>query len=270
MLQGRLPISMHGITLEPKRTTRILFAVLAILVALSVLTSLCHLVLHWRVEALTQLADLDTEANLPTLYNVLLFFFGAALFLLHSREFSGKPVRAWQTMAAVFLFLGIDEGSQIHEKFLQFTKRLVEGTGGGELGGWLYYAWVIPYGLAAITLAFVLSRWFFGLSPALRKRLVISGIIYVFGAVFMEMAGGKVIESLTPVDAANYPWMPCRVFGDTADCWLFMEPKYIAMYTLEETFEMTGLILCIRALLLELADRSKQLSLAIVPVEKGT
>jgi hypothetical protein len=39
---------------------------------------------------------------------------------------------------------------------------------------------------------------------------------------------------------------------------------------LEETFEMTGLILCIRALLLELADRSKQLSLAIVPVEKGT
>ena len=58
---------MHGIVLDPKRTTRTLFTVLAILVALSLFTSFCHLVLHWRVEALTMLADLDTEANLPTL-----------------------------------------------------------------------------------------------------------------------------------------------------------------------------------------------------------
>ncbi|MBK9420650.1 MAG: hypothetical protein IPN44_06315 [Flavobacteriales bacterium] len=260
---------MHSVLLDPKRTTRTLFAVLAILVALSLFTSFCHLVLHWRVEALTQLADLDTEANMPTLYNVLLFFFGAVLFLMHGLRTNAKIARGWKTMAAVFFFLGVDEGSQIHEKFMQFTKRLLEGSGGDGLGGWFYYAWVIPYGLAAIGLVLLLSRWLFGLSPALRKRLIMSGIIYVFGAVFLEMAGGKLIATLTPVDPGNYPWMPCRVFGDTADCWIFMEPKYIAMYTLEETFEMTGLILCIRALLLDLADRNTQLTLAIVPVDKG-
>ncbi len=254
---------MHGIVLDPKRTTRTLFTVLAIFLALSLFTSFCHLVLHWRVEALTMLADLDTEANLPTLYNVLLFFLGAVLFLLHGREVPAKAARGWKTMAGVFLFLGVDEGSQIHEKFLQFTKRLLEGSGGDTVGGWFYYAWVIPYGLAAIALALVLSRWIMGLSPSLRKRLIVSGIVYVFGAVFMEMAGGKVIESLTPVDPANYPWMPCQVFGDVSDCWVFMEPRYIAMYTVEETCEMAGLILCIRALLKDFEAKRMQVQLSV-------
>lgn len=261
---------MNGIALDPKRTTRTLFTVLAVLVALSLFTSFCHIVLHWRVEALTLLADLDTESNLPTLYNVLLLFLGAALFLMHGRETPAKAARGWKAMAGVFLFLGVDEGSQIHEKFMQFTKRLLEGSGGDTGGGWFYYAWVIPYGLAAIALVAVLSPWIMGLSPALRKRLVASGIVYVFGAVFMEMAGGKVIEGLTPVDPATYPWMPCQVFGTVGDCWIFMEPRYIAGYTLEETCEMTGLILCIRALLLELADRRKQITLAITPIGEVT
>ena len=48
-----------------------------------------------------------------------------------------------------------------------------------------------------------------------------------------------------------------------------MDPRYIAMYTVEETCEMAGLILCIRALLIELADRRKQLVLAILPTEEA-
>lgn len=260
---------MNGIVFEPKRTTRILFTVLAFLVALGLFTSFCHLVLHWRVEALTLLADLDTEGNLPTLYNVLLFFIGSALFLFHGMNAPKQAARGWKLMAAVFLFLGIDEGSQVHEKFMQFTKRLIEASGSdGSLTGWFYYAWVIPYGLAVIALVLLLSRWIMGLSPQLRKRLVVSGTVYVLGAVFMEMAGGKLLEGLTPRDAANFPWMPCGVFGDAADCWVFMEPGYIAMYTMEETLEMTGLILCIRALLLELAARDKHLVLTAIPVGK--
>lgn len=259
---------MQGLVFDPKRTTRVLFTVLGLLVALSLFTSFCHLVLHWRVEALTQLADLDTEANMPTLYNVLLFFIGAALFLIHAKEARPQAARGWLTMAAVFLFLGVDEGSQVHEKFMQFTKRLIEGSSGGEgLSGWFYYAWVIPYGIAVVVLVLVLFRWIMRLSPVLRKRLVISGIIYVFGAVFMEMAGGKVAEGLTPKDPSNFPWMPCDVFGDPQGCWLFMEPKYIAMYTLEETLEMTGLILCIRALLLEFAAQGKRLTLTTTIVD---
>lgn len=255
---------MHdSIVLDPKRTPRTLFIVLAILVVLSVFTSFAHLVLHWRLQALTILVDLDTEANLPTLFNVLLFYFGAALFLLHGRETFTKAARGWKTMAWVFLFLGMDEGAQIHEKFILVTKRLLEGSVGDRFGGWFHYAWVIPYALAMIVLAVYLFHWFMGLSPVLQKRLIISGIVYVFGAMFMEMAGGKLLESLPPIDPANYPWMYPGGADAAGGFSGSMQPGVIALYTVEETCEMAGLILCIRALLLAFAAKRKQVQLAV-------
>lgn len=254
---------MSSIVLDPKRTTRTLFTVLAILVALSLFASFCHLVLHWNVEGFTMLVDLDTEANLPTIFNVLLFFFGAALFFLHIGELTPKAARGWKTMGWVFLFLGVDEGSQIHEKFIQFTKRLLEGSSGATVGGWFYYAWVIPYGLATIVLVLVLSRWIMSLSPVLRKRLFVSGFIYVFGAVAMEMAGAKLLENLPPVDPAQYPWMSLRAFSAMSSFQISMDPGVIALYTLEETCEMTGLILCIRALLMAFEAKRLKVQLSV-------
>lgn len=240
---------MHQILFRSHAATRILFIVLGVLVLLSLGVAFCHLVLHWRVEALTQLADVDMESNLPTFFNVFLFFIAGMLFFLHGKVAEGKHRRGWMLMALVFLFLGIDEGSQIHEKLMFITLRTLHiGKDGGDLS-WFYYAWVIPYGLAVIALALALSRWLFHISPALRKNLFISGAVYVFGAIFLEMAGSRLSRTLPFQDASNYPWMPCDVYGGTGACWLYMEPRYILLYTLEETFEMTGLILCIRALL---------------------
>jgi hypothetical protein len=95
----------------------------------------------------------------------------------------------------------------------------------------------------------VLSPWLIKLSPVTRKRLVLSGLVYVFGAIFLEMAGGKLSRVLPFRDPSNFPWLPCEIYDDPMACWMYMEPSYIALYTLEELCEMTGLILCIRALL---------------------
>ena len=259
---------MNGIVLHPKRTTRILFIILGVLVTLSVIASFCHPVLHKRVEAFSILVDLDTEANLPTLFNVLLFYFGAALFLLHAWEATKKAARGWKTMAWVFVFLGIDEGAQVHEKLIQVTRRLLESHDGGHaVGGWFYYAWVIPYALAMLVLAVFLFRWFMGLSPILQKRLVISGIVYVFGAMFMEMAGGKLVASLPPVDPASYPWMLNTAPGGANDISFSMQPGVIAFYTVEEFCEMAGLILCGRALLLAFEANRKQVQLSVTELD---
>ena len=171
-------------------------------------------------------------------------------------------------MAWVFLFLGVDEGAQIHEKFVQVTKRLLEGTVGDRFGGWFHYAWVIPYALAMIVLAAYLFRWFMGLSPILQKRLVLSGIVYVFGAMFMEMAGGKLVGSLPPIDPANYPWIFPGGISEAGGFSVSLQPGVIALYTMEETCEMAGLILCIRALLLELAEHRRQVTLSIAPIDE--
>lgn len=258
------------IVLDPKRTTRILFITLAILVALSVFVAFGHLVLHWRMQSLTILLDLDREANLPTLFNVLLFYLGAALFLLHGREASVETAGGWKTMAWAFLFLGVDEGAQVHEKFVQVTKRVFANTFGDQLGGWFNYAWVIPYALALVLLAAYLLRWFLRLPAPMRNRLLMGGIIYVFGALFLEMAGGKLMDSLPPTNPADYPWLfpdgTILMAGYEVD----VHPGIIALYTVEETCEMAGLILCIRALLLEFQAKRRQVQLSVSELDAGT
>ena len=109
-------------------------------------------------------------------------------------------------MAGVFLFLGIDEGSQIHEKFMLFTLRLMHhGNDTGSDFGWFYYAWVVPYGLFMVGLGFLILKWFLRLPTWLRKGFVLSGCVYVFGAVFLEMAGGKLAQTL-PFKDPSFIW----------------------------------------------------------------
>jgi hypothetical protein len=255
---------MYRLRLAPRRTTAWLFGILAALLAMHLWMVFCHLVLHWRVEALTLLVDLDLESNLPTFYNAMLFFFGAGLFFLHGMTSSAEQRRGWKVMAAVFTFLGVDEGSQVHEKFMQFTQRLLhmDGSAGGG-GGWFFYAWVIPYGLAGLGLALVLGRWFFRLDPPVRRGLLLGGAVYVFGAVIMEMAAGKMVGLLPYRDPSEFPWLPCGILDDPAGCYLMMEPRYIVLYTLEEVGEMTGLILCIRTLLQAFEARGSILSIGL-------
>lgn len=261
---------MPSVQLSWSRTMRILFSVLGVLLLLHFLMVFCHLVLHRRVEALTQLVDLDLEANLPTFFNVALFFIGAILFYMHGKTVTGSGRRGWYTMAGVFCFLGVDEGSQIHEKFMLVTLRLLNHGHQTQVDmGWFYYAWVLPYGIAGIALVLVLSRWLLNLDAALRLRLVISGIVYVFGAVFMEMFSGKIAESL---DAATFTAqqlrsLPCEIY-EPDTCHLYASMSYISAYTLEETCEMAGLILCIGTLLY--AFEKKNASLRIVLVDAST
>lgn len=256
---------MQHIEFPSGRTTRSLFLMLGILVLLHLVVVFCHVVLHAKVEALTQLVDLDLESNLPTYFNSALFFIGAILFHLHGRTEAGKKRAGWYLMAAVFIFLGIDEGSQVHEKFMLFTHRLLN-TGGIETAdlGWFYYSWVIPYGLAAIGLLLLLSRWLFNLAPMLRWGMILSGATYLLGAVIMEMAGGKAAQA-TYYPPSDFPWLPCESYSDPGSCWLYMDPTYITLYTLEEVLEMTGLILAIHFLLRAIEDKGLTLSLALRP-----
>lgn len=238
----------HSIEFRPRKVQRTLFLVLGILVLLHLAVVFCHTVLRIEVAAFTELADMDLEANLPTFFNSGLFFIGALLFHLHGRTEAGKKRIGWHVMTAVFILLGIDEGSQVHEKFMLFTQRLLDADDNPAGLGWFYYAWVIPYGLAAAGLVLVLSRWLFRLDPKLRNGLIISGTVYVLGAVVMEMASGKAsLATYSPPSA--FPWLPCESYTDPANCWLYMDPAYITLYTLEEILEMTGLILAIRFLL---------------------
>lgn len=253
--------SMYEARLSSGPTTRLLLVILGILLLLQGLVTFLHLAFQRPLAALTMLVDFDMESNLPALFSVLLFLFAALLFFLHSRSANTQQARGCLIMAFVFIFLGLDEGARIHEKFGPVTHRWIEAQlGGGGLGGWLDRAWVIPYLLGGTILGLILVRWLFRLHRRTRIELLISGVVYVTGAVLLEMAGAKRAKMVSYLDPPEFPWLPCDVYIVPGDCYLYADLGYITLYTLEESLEMLGVILCIRALLRAMETKGIDLS----------
>lgn len=246
---------MIELNISSRRTGRWLLLALGILFVLQWAINLAHLVAHRRFAAFTELFDMDREGNVPVFYNCFLFFFCSFLFYLNGRSHEGREARPWKLMAGVFIFLGIDEGSQIHEKLMLPTIRLLNhGQQTGTDMGWLYYAWYIPYGAAALVLLLVLTPWLLRMEKGLRARLLGTGVVYVTGAVVLEALSGKVAERDVTISPEQLSWLPCEVY-DPGQCHLYANWRYVATYTAEETMEMLGLILCAMVLISVLEKR---------------
>ncbi|MBK6776502.1 MAG: hypothetical protein IPG74_11935 [Flavobacteriales bacterium] len=206
-----------------------------------------HLFLLWLREglgmearALTMLFDLDHEANIPTLFSVLLFASAGVLLLISYRTVlhAGRRQWQWRLLAFIFFFLALDEGSQIHEKCIEAVHRLM----GGIPHASLTYAWVIPYGLAVVGLALVMAPFLLKLRKRTLWLFIISAAVYVGGALITEM-----LQGAATVDG-----------GETSLLYLLLNTK-------EETLEMIGLALFNYALLDHLSGGHTTLTLSLSP-----
>lgn len=182
---------------------------------------------------LARLFLLDYESNFATLFNFSLFVVAsaaaglAAMVAFRTGDFWRWH---WGFLAAVMLLLSYDEASLLHEKFIPFLARYSWAHGP------LYFAWVVP-GFIFVTL-FGLS--YLGFLRALPRRIgglmLVSGLVFVSGALGMEMLGGIQFE-------AND--------GRTLLYWFIS--------TAEETLEMSGLVLFTYAVLCWLASETRDL-----------
>lgn len=137
---------------------------------------------------LTRLFDLNQELNIPTWYQGILLFYSAIL--LHriaGKVNSGEKIY-WNVLSYIFLILSMDEISSIHEDISMYVGNYFKST------GYFFFAWVI----VAIPLLIILAIW---LIPFLNKLpkyiaagMLISAFTFIFGAVGMEMLGGKFAE----------------------------------------------------------------------------
>jgi len=171
---------------------------------------------------LVNLFNLNAEGNIPTFFSSFLLLTASALLAVIGRCNRGRGgvFMPWQILAVIFLFLAVDETASLHEQ-LTFLLRARLHT-----SGYLYFAWVIPYGMATLVVAALFSRFLLRLPAGTRVRFLLAGTIYVTGAVGMEMLGGKYIG--TP--GAR-------------------ESIYSVLYTMEETLEMLGIAFFVHALL---------------------
>ena len=185
---------------------RWVFGAVAGLFALGVLT-----VLEARLPALAGvnvmpglLFDLSLDAAVPTWFAslTLLGCSAAAAALWRAggagggvRTGGGPPRRFWGGIAAVFLLLSVDEVGMIHERLGGAAAGLFAGPVRRalppSLEGVLYYKWV----LVGLPAAAAFGAWAVpslrALPRATAARFVAAGLLYVGGAVGLEMVNSR-------------------------------------------------------------------------------
>lgn len=137
--------------------------------------------------------NLDLENNIPSWYASSALFLCA--FLLGvigvAKQHEQAPrSRQWLGLAAIFLYLSLDEAASLHEMAMPLGRALLNQL--GVSSGYLHFAWVI-FGMIAVSIVGFSYLGFLRALPTATKRMfVIAGMLYVAGALGIEIFGGKV------------------------------------------------------------------------------
>lgn len=195
-----------------------------------------------------KMVDFDQERNLPTLFSTFLFALNASLLVVvwRAARRADKSQKAWLYLACIFVFLSLDENLSLHEE-LNEPFRLALNTS----GGFLQYAWVIPYTLAVAAIAVFIFPMVRRLAPGIRKLFLLSAGLYLSGALGMEMTSAHYRGNMEMVEAET-------------------DVVYRIIISCEESLEIAGLIMLVYALLTLLAREYGGFSLVLPPEEPLT
>lgn len=209
------------------RETVLLF--LEFVIMLTVLHCIAQTVIFYtgnqELRWITGYVDLDIEKNIPSLYSGFALFVSSLLFLCIS-SLEEKKRRYWLGLAAVFLFLSLDESFVLHERLSNYTEEYIKSTGIIKAGGLLYFPWIIPYSILMTILGLLYFRFILSLPRKTTVLLILSAIIFLIGAVWFDMLGGR-----------------------EAELHSYYTLTYIVLFTIEEFLEMIGVVLLIYTLL---------------------
>ena len=179
------------IFLDPSAITWRLALVAGVLVATNIGMQAYRLFAHQEHVRFMPLISLDAEHNLPALFSTALLLSASAVLtliaLLESRRKAPDTLK-WGILAAGFLLMGIDETMALHEKLIEPLRKALDGQ--HHHLGIFYFAWVIP----GIALVAILGAFFLPFLIRLPRRtaiaFVLSGAIYVGGALGVELVEG--------------------------------------------------------------------------------
>lgn len=217
-----------SLNLNPRKIA-IVLGLIAVLLALQsiyseyVLVEIIGLGTDTAPARLLDLFSVNIEESIPTWYSSINLFLSATLlaWIALSKRLHDEPYSLyWASLALVFLYLSMDEGAAIHESFSGPLKSAFDTSGFFEFG-WLILGipLVIVFGLLYV-------RFWWRLPDRTRLLFAVAGLMYVGGAIVIE-----------GISASQYAADGTSSF------------RYLAIATVEETFEMLGVVVFIYALL---------------------
>lgn len=221
-----------AVKIQTQSFVRGLWAVMAVMVVLGLFRDVMRSFFGLdHMGGLGPLIELDEESNIPTLFSVVILLLASVTSYLGCKLLPPETVSrkwGWYLLSVGFVAMAIDEFVGIHEHIGAVAHELL---GNVAFHGLFRFVWPIPALGLLLVLAFVFIPFLRYLPPAFRLRLCVSGAIYMGGAVGMEMVGGYYYEYIAAGDRAN--------FG------------YSMLTVIEETMEMSGIVLYISTMLRE-------------------
>jgi hypothetical protein len=180
-----------------------------------------------------RLFNISGEANIPTWFTSIMLFWSAALLRAIAQEERDRGerrfLRHWLVLAMGLTYISMDEVAQIHEIAIQPLRDRFDAR------GFLYEAWVVPASVLVVLVLVGYLRFLARLPPETRLGFVLSGGVYVVGALGMELVSGYL---------ADYHPDQTVLRG--------------ALATLEDFLEMFGIVLFIYTLLTYRAGRAER------------
>ena len=211
------------VNLTPRSITTAFGLTVALLLLAHTIIQTCRFVFDDdRFYGLVFMFSVGSDGNIPTYYSAfaLLFSSGLLAFTGYLIRKAGRPmVLYWFGLSVVFLFMSADEMLELHERLIE-PLRTTLGTSGA-----FYYAWVIPYGIAVLTIGAIYLRFLLHLPRRTAIGFIVAGAVFVTGAIGFEMLGGVIYEQ----SGSNNTY-------------------YVFVQTIEEMLEMVGIAIFIYAI----------------------
>jgi hypothetical protein len=130
---------------------------------------------HYEVEEvpwlIRQLFDLDEENNLPTWFSSFLLLNNALVLYLLTHARASEYRKHWMALSAGFLILSVDEVAGLHE----------------SLNTAIEINWAIPGGILVILVGLAFVPYLLSLKRRLAILFLLSGMLYVSGAICVEL-----------------------------------------------------------------------------------
>lgn len=239
-------MAVTPISLNPSSVARALGAVAFFLVLASIAGQLMvYLTGHEHVYGLVRLFNVGTELNLPAFFSSFLLLFAAlllAVITVLEKKQGASHVAHWTVLSFGFLLMAVDESVSLHEMLVEPTRKLL---GDNDLGAF-YFAWVIPGSVLVLALGLYFLKFLLHLPAKTRLTFLAAAIIYLGGAIGFELIGGRYAELHGTHNLA-----------------------YNMISTVEESFEMAGVIIFIWALLRYIAGTHNEVGFRFDGVSSG-
>jgi hypothetical protein len=208
------------IRLNPRRMAATLFAAAVALALLHVAGMYARYALgHDRLLGLIDTFNFNFEGNVPTFFSALLLISCAVALAAVARLPTSTRAerRYWGWLAVIFVFLAFDEDAAIHELWIEPIQHFF------PMSGPLFFAWVIPYGIALLVIGIVYLRFVLAMPDPTRILTIAAGTLYLGGAFVLEMIGGWYLSEVS--GGLDFPYsmiVACEEFLEMCGAILFL------------------------------------------------